>query len=334
MDALQTRRGFLSSAASLAGTGLLAPLGAARAEAVASASDPDPSSPSGPVFVSTWPFGRAANETAATTLGQGGLLDAVEQGIRLVEADPEEHSVGLGGTPNADGVVQLDACFMDGEGQRAGSVAALEGIEHPISVARRVMEVTPHVMLVGEGARRFALAQGFESADLLTEDRRERWEAWRREQQGPPPLSESHDTIALLGRCGDGRLAGGCSTSGWGYKLAGRVGDSPIVGGGLYVDGEVGGAGATGLGENIMRYCGSYRVVDLMARGADPQSACVEAVRHILGRDPRPADQLSCFFIALDKQGRTGAAGTSGGFSYCVTTDTGSRLIDAEVVTS
>lgn len=288
---------------------------------------------SGPVFVSTWPFGRAANETAVRTLGDAGLLDAVEHGIRVVEANPEEHSVGLGGTPNADGVVQLDACFMDGEGQRAGSVAALEGIEHPISVARRVMEVTPHVMLVGEGARSFALAQGFEPADLLTEDRRQHWEAWRREQQGPPPIPESHDTIALLGRGGDGRLAGGCSTSGGGYKLPGRVGDSPIVGGGLYVDGEVGAAGATGLGESIMRYCGSYRVVDLMARGADPQSACAETARHILRRDPRPADQLSCFFIALDKQGRTGAAGTSGGFSYCVTTGAGSRLVGAEVVT-
>lgn len=289
---------------------------------------------SGPVFVSTWPFGRAANETALETLGQGGLLDAVEQGIRVVEADPEEHSVGLGGTPNAEGVVQLDACFMDGEGQRAGSVAALEGIAHPISVARRVMEVTPHVMLVGDGARRFALDQGFEPADLLTGDRRERWEAWRRERRGPPPISESHDTIALLGRGDDGRLAGGCSTSGRGYKLAGRVGDSPIAGGGLYVDGDVGGAGATGLGESIMRYCGAYRVVDLMARGADPQSACVETVRHIVRRDPRPAEQLSCFFIAIDRQGRTGGAGTPGGFSYCVTTAGGSRLIDAEVVTS
>jgi len=329
MDALQTRRGFLSTAASVAGTGLLAPLGAAGAPAGGPASSPR----SGPVFVSTWPFGRAANETALSTLGEGGLLDAVEQGIRLVEADPEEHSVGLGGTPNAEGVVQLDACFMDGEGQRAGSVAALEGIVHPISVARRVMEVTPHVMLVGDGARRFALDQGFESAELLTEDRRERWETWRRERREPPSISESHDTIALLGRGDDGRLAGGCSTSGWGYKLPGRVGDSPIVGGGLYVDGDVGGAGATGLGENIMRYCGSYRVVDLMARGADPQSACVEAVRHILRRDPRPADQLSCFFIAIDRQGRTGGAGTSGGFSYCVTTAAGSRLVDAEVVT-
>lgn len=288
---------------------------------------------SGAVFVSTWPFGRAANESALSALVQGGLLDAVEQGIRVVEADPEEHSVGLGGTPNADGVVQLDACFMDGEGQRAGSVAALEGIAHPISVARRVMEVTPHVMLVGDGARRFALDQGFEPAELLTEDRRQRWEAWRRDRREPPAVSESHDTIALLGRGDDSRLAGGCSTSGRDYKLPGRVGDSPIVGGGLYVDGDVGGAGATGLGESIMRYCGAYRVVDLMARGADPQSACEEAARHILRRDPRPADRLSCFFIALDRDGRTGGAGTWGGFSYCVTTAEGSRLVDAEVVT-
>ena len=289
-------------------------------------------SPGGAVFVSTWPFGRSANETALSTLGRGGLLDAVEQGIRVVEADPGEHSVGLGGTPNADGVVQLDACFMDGDGQRAGSVAALEGIAHPVSVARRVMEVTPHVMLAGDGARRFALDQGFESTDLLTGDRRERWEAWRRERREPPSIPESHDTIALLGLGDDGRLAGGCSTSGRAYKLPGRVADSPIVGGGLYVDGEVGGAGATGLGENIMRYCGSYRVVDLMARGADPQSACEETARHILRRDPQPADQLSCYFIAIDRQGRTGGAGTAGGFSYCVTTAAGSRLVDAEVV--
>lgn len=324
-----TRRTFLSQAAAVAAGSAVA----GRALPVAGAED-DGEAPAvdGPVFVSTWPFGAVANQTALATLADGSLLDAIEQGIRVVEADADNHSVGLGGTPNADGVVQLDACIMDGNGHRAGSVAALEDILHPISVARLVMERTKHVMLVGAGARQFALQQGFATTDLLTADRREAWEAWRRSQAPPPGLKESHDTIALVGRGADGALAGGCSTSGWGYKLPGRVGDSPIIGGGLYVDGSVGAAGATGLGENVMRYCGSFLVVELMARGAHPQEACLDAVRSIARKDPRQLEELSVHFVALDRLGRHGAAGSGPGFAYAVTTREGSQVIDAAVV--
>ncbi|MYB69390.1 MAG: N(4)-(beta-N-acetylglucosaminyl)-L-asparaginase [Gemmatimonadetes bacterium] len=277
-----------------------------------------------PLFISTWAFGKIANEQSLRIAEQGGsVLDAVERGIHVAEADASNASVGLGGIPNAQGVVQLDACIMDGEGQRAGSVAAIEGILHPISVARRVMDETKHVMLVGEGAREFALEQGFASVDLLTEERRKAWEEWR-EKQGlrraqSSRAADNHDTIALLGLDGEGRIAGGCSTSGWGYKLPGRVGDSPIIGSGLYVDGGVGAAGATGLGENVMRYCATFLVVEYIRQGLHPEEACVETIRRIIALDPRPVEELHLNFVALDKQGRFGAAGTNEGFQYAVT---------------
>ncbi|MEE3263720.1 MAG: isoaspartyl peptidase/L-asparaginase, partial [Candidatus Latescibacterota bacterium] len=249
-----SRRSFLSQSATLAAAGVVAGSGATTQQAGAMET---PAHLDGSIFASTWAFGKLANEQARQTLAKGTLLDAIESGIQLVEADADNHSVGIGGTPNARGVVELDACIMDGTTYNAGSVAGMTGIAHPISVARRVMEKTKHVMLVGEGARQFAIDEGLAEAELLTEDRRLKWEAWKKEQI-EMSLSESHDTIALVGRAADGTLAGGCSTSGWGYKLAGRVGDSPIIGGGLYVDGQIGAAGATGVGENVMRYCGSF----------------------------------------------------------------------------
>lgn len=269
-----------------------------------------------PLFVSTWPFGKPANERALEVFQAGGsVLDAVEQGIHVPEADPDNASVGLGGIPNAAGTVQLDACIMDGAGQRAGSVAAIEGVLHPISVARRVMDDTKHVMLAGEGARQFALEQGFKSVDLLTEQQRQKWVEWQEKQH----KADNHDTIALLGIDAKGHIAGGCSTSGWGYKLPGRVGDSPIIGSGLYVDGRVGAAGATGLGENVMRYCASFLVVEYMRQGLHPQEACIETIRRVAQADPRPVEELSINFVALDKEGRCGAAGTGQGFEYAVT---------------
>ena len=277
-----------------------------------------------PVIISTWPFGKASNEAALRILLAGGtILDAVEQGIWVTESDATNSSVGLGGTPNAAGVVQLDACIMYGPGHRAGSVAGLEGIRHPISAARRVMEQTKHVMLVGEGARMFALEQGLESIET---DAANRYQAWQKTRKKPSTQQpNNHDTIALLILGSDGTLAGGCSTSGLGGKLPGRVGDSPILGSGLYVDNEVGAAGATGIGENVMRYCGSFLVVEYMRQGLHPQAACQETIRRIARQDPKGMD-LSINFVAIDKKGRVGAAGTDKGFAYSVTSQKSSEV--------
>ena len=281
-----------------------------------------------PLFVSTWPFGKPANEAALKVFQNGGsLLDAVEQGIVLVETSGNS-SVGLAGIPNAEGIVQLDACIMAGPDHRAGSVAALEAIAHPISVARRVMEKTPHVMLVGEGAQQFALKQGF----ALVESAKKK-KAEKPADKSNPKKEQNHDTIALLALGADGNIYGGCSTSGWGGKLPGRVGDSPIIGSGLYVDNEVGAAGATGLGENVMRYCASFMVVEYMRQGMSPEEACVATIKRIASKDPRGLN-LSINFVALDKQGRYGAAGTGGGFSYSVTTGKKSGVLQSAALSN
>src|SRR6266404_8454924 len=283
-----------------------------------------------PLIISTWPFGKHSNDEALKVLSEGrSVLDAVEQGIRLTESDSSNQSVGLGGKPNAAGVVQLDACIMSGPGHHAGSVAALEGIRHPISVARRVMEKTKHVMLVGEGARLFALEQGFESIPV---DTRELYEKWQREHPAEKSKtstekSENHDTIALLVLGTDGNIAGGCSTSGLSGKLPGRVGDSPIIGSGLYVDNEVGAAGATGVGENVMRFCATFRIVEYMRQGLSPEEACLETIRQIARIDSKRISDLSINFIALDKHGRYGAAGTVRNFQFAVATKTNSRVV-------
>ena len=190
------------------------------------------------------------------------------------------------------------------------------------------MEQTPHVMIVGDGARKFALEQGFEKVELLTEERRQAWLAWREKtaQEKADTPAFSHDTIALLVLGGNGELAGGCSTSGWNYKPAGRVGDSPIIGGGLYVDNEVGAAGATGTGENVMRYCGSFMVVEYMRQGLHPRDACIETIRRIARQDPR-GFSLDIHFVALDKSGRHGAAGSNRGFEYSVTSEEFSEVL-------
>src|SRR5579883_952905 len=279
-----------------------------------------------PLVISTWPFGKPANDAALAVLLRGGsILDAVEQGIWVVESDPENHSVGLGGRPNSAGVVQLDACIMAGPGHRAGSVAALEGIRHPISAARRVMEKTPHVMLVGEGARLFALQQGLEAApaDPLQSKGHGADES---RVPGAEGKNKNHDTIALLVLGTDGNIAGGCSTSGLAGKLPGRVGDSPILGSGLYVDNEVGAAGATGVGENVMRYCGSFLIVEYMRQGLHPRAACEQAIRRIARQDPKGLN-LSINFVALDKQGRFGAAGTDNNFRFAATSQSRSEVL-------
>ncbi|MEM8678520.1 MAG: N(4)-(beta-N-acetylglucosaminyl)-L-asparaginase [Planctomycetota bacterium] len=287
-----------------------------------------------PCFVSTWNFGKAANQRAMEVLAGGGdLLDAVEQGIRVTEADVANSSVGIGGTPNAEGIVQLDACIMDGRGHQAGGVAALEGIRHPITAARLVMEKSPHVLLVGDGARRFALQHGAEEAELLTDDRAKAWEQWRESQRSEKVSPQNHDTIAMIGIDREGNVVGGCSTSGMGYKLPGRVGDSPIFGSGLYVDNEVGGAGATGVGENVMRYCGTFMIVEAMRHGMSPQEACEMAIRRIERLDPLGLSELHVNFVAVNKQGELGAAGTDQGFHAAISNPSGDFVREPAILT-
>lgn len=286
----------------------------------------------GPLFIATWPFGLPACKQSLVSLKAGGsVLDAVEQGIRVAEADTEVDSVGVGGIPNANGVVQLDACIMDGTNQKAGAVAALEDYPHPISVARKVMEKTKHVFVVGQGAKDFAAQQGFEKQDLLTPQQREKWKQWLKENGKEVPKG-SHDTISLLGIDAERRIAGGCSTSGLAYKLHGRVGDSPLIGGGLYVDGEVGAAGATGIGENILRYCGTFLICELMRQGKSPTEACIGAIERIARGDRKKPADLSVNFVALDKQGRWGAAGTDDSFVAAVVTNQEAKIIKPEIV--
>tara|TARA_Y100000746_G_scaffold133357_1_gene114223 strand:+ start:334 stop:1347 length:1014 start_codon:yes stop_codon:yes gene_type:complete len=275
-----------------------------------------------PVIISTWSFGKPANELALQTLQDGGsALDAVEQGIRLVESSGNT-SVGLSGKPNAAGVPQLDACIMNGPRHSAGSVAGVEGVVHPITAARLVMEKTPHVMLVGPGARWFSEQQGLEIIDDAKDEKR--YAAWMAKQKKDFKKQiinqDNHDTITLIVIDKNGDIAGGCSTSGLSGKIPGRVGDSPIIGSGLYVDNEVGAAGATGLGENVMRYCASYQVVENMRQGMSPTEACAETIKRIARIDPLGMD-LGINFIAINKRGEFGAAGTQANFPYSITTE-------------
>jgi N4-(beta-N-acetylglucosaminyl)-L-asparaginase len=316
-----SRRKFLAQAAATTAAGVLSSTAAER-EAARQPKER-------PLFVSTWPFGKPANDKGLQVLQNGGsLLDAVELGIGVVEADPSNTSVGLGGKPNSAGVVQLDACIMYGPGHKGGSVAAMERVAHPISVARRVMEKTRHVMLVGEGARQFAISEGL--APMLYDKLVPRDEGSGRKFP-PKPSPKNHDTIALLALGSDGTIAGGCSTSGLADKLPGRVGDSPILGSGLYVDNDVGAAGATGIGENIMRYCGSFQIVELMRQGRTPEEACIELIKRIARKDPRGLE-LSINFVALNKDGEFGAAGTGKGFAFAVTTKSFSRVQQSAAV--
>ncbi|MFO1078242.1 MAG: N(4)-(beta-N-acetylglucosaminyl)-L-asparaginase [Planctomycetota bacterium] len=287
--------------------------------------------PAGPLLIATWPFGKIATDQALAALTAGGSrLDAVEAGIREVERLSCDGSVGLGGRPNAAGYPQLDACIMDGPDHRAGSVAGVEGIVHPITAARRVMEHTKHVMLVGEGARWFAQEQGLEAVDI--DDLAAKKAAWLAREKKALADPSGHDTIALLLVDGQGHVAGGCSTSGAGGKLPGRVGDSPILGSGLYVDDEVGAAGATGIGENVMRYCATFWIVEAMRGGMTPTAACEAAIHRIARVDPR-GYQLDICFIAVDRLGRFGAAASNGKFPFAVGTREGSRLLEVGPVT-
>jgi N4-(beta-N-acetylglucosaminyl)-L-asparaginase len=270
-----------------------------------------------PAVIATWGPNTKATAAAWEVLSKGGrALDAVEAGARVPEADPNDISVGYGGLPDRDGNVTLDACIMDEFGN-AGSVSFLQHIMHPISVARLVMEKTPHVMLSGEGALRFALEQGFQKENLLTEDSKRAWEEWKIESKYKPVLNiERHDTIGMIAIDSQNRIAGACTTSGVGYKMHGRVGDSPIIGAGMFADNEVGGAAATGLGEMVLRTLGSFLVVEEMRRGAHPQKAVETAVKRIYSKYPKQSAEAQVGFIALDKKGRHGGFALQPGFNY------------------
>lgn len=286
----------------------------------------------GPLVISTWEHGLAANEAAWKVLSEGGsALDAAEQGVRVTESDMSNRSVGLGGRPDRDGHVTLDACIMD-ERSRCGAVAYLEGIKHPISVARTIMENTPHVMLVGSGARQFALDYGFKLEKSPLPEVKKEWKDWKKENgaafEKPVINHENHDTIGMLVMDKNGNLSGACTTSGWGYKLPGRVGDSPIIGAGLFVDNEVGAACATGLGEAVIRIAGSHTVVELMRQGKKPEAACKEAVQRIISKH-EDLTGLQVGFLAIDKYGNYGGYSVYNGFNFAMTHDQGARMVDA-----
>ena len=267
-----------------------------------------------PIILSTHNHGLPANDVAWETLLNGGnAMDAAEAGARVTEADPTITSVGFGGLPDEKGNVTLDACVMDSNGN-AGSVAFLQNIKHPVSVARKVMEDTKHVMLVGEGARLFAVSQGFEEIDLLTVESRQAWEEWDKNRREMTP-HETHDTISVLVQDKNGDFAGACTTSGWAYKLHGRVGDSPIIGAGLFVDNEIGCAAATGLGEEVIKTTGSFLVVELMRQGYDPTVACEEALNRVIkAHNGTPDFQIG--YIAIRKDGQIGSACLKWSFEY------------------
>ncbi len=271
-----------------------------------------------PLIISTWQHGMPSNEKAMEILSNGGTaLDAVEKGVNVAENDPDVTSVGYGGYPDEEGIVTLDACIMDWN-WNCGSVAALQNIKNPVSVARKVMEITDHIMLVGEGAKEFALLTGFKEENLLTAQSREWWLNWKRNLSTADDWinsPENHDTISMIALDGAGKIAGATTTSGLAGKIHGRVGDSPLIGSGLYVDGEIGAAGATGRGEEFIRTCGSHLVVENMRHGMSPQEAAEDGLKRIMKINNNKIEFQGAF-IAMNTAGEIGAASIQPGFEY------------------
>ncbi len=293
------------------------------------AQNTNPNSEEGhPMVISTWKHGMPANVAAMAVLQSGGkAIDAVEAGVKIPEADPESMSVGLGGLPDRDGKVTLDACIMDETGN-CGSVSFLQHIKHPISVARKVMDETPHVMLSGEGALQFALEQGFPKEDLLTEKAEKRWKEWLKESKYKPIITvENHDTIGLLALDKKGDISGACTTSGLSWKMHGRVGDSPVIGAGMFVDNEVGGCCATGVGEAVLKTLGSFLIVELMRQGASPQEACEEGIARIVKNQNYKDMQIG--YLAINKKGEHGAYAVHPWFNYALYQKGENRMIDS-----
>ncbi len=331
------RRKFISTAA----------LGSAAmiTSKIAMAGDSEASVKGKPIVISTWDAGLDANKGAWEILGKGGrALDAVERGVMVTEAS-RNCCVGLGANPDRDGYVTLDACIMD-EAFNCGSVAFLERIKHPISVARRVMEKTPHVMLVGSGAQQFAIAEGFPLEEQkLSPDAQKAYDEWLKkseykpviniENRGHGPFAPSrlesgewnHDTIGMVAMDAGGNLSGSCTTSGMGFKMRGRLGDSPIIGAGLYVDNEVGACTATGQGEDVIRVAGAHTVIELMRQGMSPEKACKKAIERVVKIKKEKAKDIQVAFLALNKKGQAGAFAIHKGFTYAIKTSELEKLV-------
>lgn len=301
-----------------------------------------------PIVISTWDAGLNANKGAWEILGKGGrALDAVEAGVMVTESE-QSCCVGLGANPDREGFVTLDACIMD-EFANCGGVAFLERIKHPISVARRVMEKTPHVLLVGSGAQQFAIAEGFPLEEQkLSSDAEKAYKEWLKKSEYKPVINienkantsfvpaklpggeYNHDTIGMVAMDTNGNLSGSCTTSGMAFKMRGRVGDSPIIGAGLFVDNEIGACTATGQGEDVVRISGSHTVVELMRQGLKPEAACKKAIERIVKIKKEKAKDIQVAFLALNKKGEIGSFAIQKGFSYAIKTNNVEQLIAAK----
>lgn len=316
-----------------------------------------------PIVISTWAPNVKANAEAWKILSAGGrALDAVESGVKIPEADPRDQSVGYGGLPDRDGKVTLDACIMDELGN-CGAVMGLEHIMHAIAVARLVMEKTPHVQLVGAGALQFALERGFKKQNLLTPEAEKAWRNWLKtsnydpmitvrnveeriekeekekgknkvkdeDEKMPWPASDlNHDTIGMVALDAKGNLSGACTTSGMAYKMHGRVGDSPIIGAGMFVDNEVGAATATGVGEEVVRICGAHTIIEMMRQGYSPEEACKKAIERVVKRHGEKGKSLQVGFIALNRNGEHGAFAIAKGVSYAVRSNEGEQVFQVK----
>ena len=283
-----------------------------------------------PVVVATWDVKNATKKAWEILSTNGNSLDAVEQGCRIEEANEDGQSVGIGGLPDRDGNVTLDACIMDYTGN-CGSVVYLKDIKHAISVARLIMEKTPHVMLAGDGAKKYALSMGFNEENLLTEKSKKDWIKWKKEEEYKPIISiKNHDTIGMLAMDEKQNISGACTTSGLAYKMQGRVGDSPIIGSGLFIDNEIGGAVATGLGEEVIKTVGSFLIVELMRQGYSPKEACKIAIERIVKKPRSNYKNFQVGYVAMNKMGQSGSYSIQKGFSMTRFDNNGNINLDSQ----
>ena len=285
---------------------------------------------SNPIVIATWNVPNATAKAWEILKNGGNSLDAVEKGCMVEEADVDNSSVGKGGLPDRDGRVTLDACIMDKNGNY-GAVMCVQNITHVVSLARKVMEESPHVIMVGEGAENFAYSKGFKKENLLSKNAKKAWEEWKIKSEYKPIINiENHDTIGMLAIDANGDISGACTTSGLAYKMSGRVGDSAVIGSGLFIDNEIGGCTATGMGEEVLKTVAAFLVVELMRQGKTPQQACIGAIRRIVQKSGDRYEDFQVGLIALNKHGEIGAYCIHEGFNYNLSTDSEKGNNDSE----